>query len=75
MIQPVSSPRADTADQAQLREAGAAFEALILQQLLGGILPEGGGAGGAGALAIQALARDLAEASPFGVARLLEARQ
>lgn len=75
MIPLVSNPSPGTAEQAQLREAGAAFEALILQQLLGGILPEAGGAGGAGALAIQALARNLAEASPFGVARLLETRQ
>jgi hypothetical protein len=54
-----------------LREAGTAFEALILQQMLGGVLPEANAQGG---LAIQALARQLADAGPFGVARLLETR-
>ena len=71
MIQPVTTNAADAPEQARLHQAGAAFEALILQQMLGGILPEASVGGG---LAIQALARDLAEASPFGVARLLETR-
>jgi hypothetical protein len=71
MIQPIAATAPDPAERARLQEAGAAFEALILQQMLGGILPEASAGGG---LAIQALARDLAEASPFGVARLLETR-
>lgn len=77
MIPPASNAPApeaggSAADKARLREAGTAFEALILQQMLGSILPEASAGGG---LAIQALARDLAEASPFGVARLLETRR
>lgn len=72
MIPAVGQTVPDPAEQAQLHATGTAFEALILQQMLGGALPEAGAAGG---LALQALARDLAAASPFGVARLLESRR
>lgn len=58
-------------DAARLRDAGTAFEALMLQQMLGSLLPEAAADGG---LAVLALARQLAATSPFGVARLLEAR-
>lgn len=72
MIPPVENRPVEAAETARLREAGAAFEALILQQMLRGILPDAEGAGGLG---IRALAEDLAGASPFGVARLLESRR
>jgi hypothetical protein len=71
MIARVAPAVQDPAEQARLREAGAAFEALILQQMLAGIMPSGTAAAD---LATQSLARDLAEASPFGIARLLETR-
>lgn len=71
MIPPVATTAPYPAEQARLREAGTAFEALILQQMLAGIMPAGTPAAD---LATQALARDLAEASPFGIARLLETR-
>jgi hypothetical protein len=71
MIEGLASRAQPAPETAQLREAGTAFEALILQQMLGGVLPEANAQGG---LAIQALARQLADAGPFGVARLLETR-
>ncbi len=71
MIDGLASSPQFAPEPAQLREAGTAFEALILQQMLGAVLPEANAAGG---LAVQALARQLAEASPFGVAHLLETR-
>lgn len=71
MIPPVANGPAEAGETARLREAGAAFEALILQQMLRGAMPDADGAGGIG---LGALAADLAGASPFGVARLLESR-
>lgn len=71
MIPPVANGPAEASETARLREAGAAFEALILQQMLRGVLPH---ADGAGELGLRALAEELAGASPFGVARLLESR-
>lgn len=72
MIDPVPASPQRQGDAGELRAAGQAFEALILQQMLGGILPENMPAG---SLATQALARSLAEASPFGIAVLLETRR
>ena len=71
MIPPVANGPTEADKTARLREAGAAFEALILQQMLRGVLPDADGAGGLG---LRALAEDLAATSPFGVARLLETR-
>jgi hypothetical protein len=71
MIPPLTPDAPAQPGPTQRKAAGTAFEALILQQMLGAVLPE---AAGAGSVALQALARELAEASPFGLARLLETR-
>jgi len=68
MIAPVSpNPSAPAAEP--IKKAGADFEAMLLQQMLRAIVPEAEALGG---LATEAFARALADASPFGVARLLE---
>lgn len=72
MIEPVAATPQPAGDPAELRAAGQAFEALILQQMLGGILPSDMPGS---SLATQALARTLSEASPFGIATLLETRR
>ncbi|MFN7398341.1 MAG: hypothetical protein ACK5SX_04580 [Sandaracinobacter sp.] len=73
MIEPVEQMPEETPpsvpDRAGLREAGAAFEAMMLQQMLGNILPETSAFGGH---ATQALARQLAADSPFGIATMLK---
>ena len=69
MIDAVKPIVPDMQERARLREAGAAFEALMLQQLLAPALPEAAAGGG---LALRALAQQLAADSPFGIARLLE---
>jgi Rod binding domain-containing protein len=61
----LASPAPEAAD---LRSAGLAFEALFLQQMLRDALPD---QEGSGALGLQALATQLAQGSPFGIARLL----
>jgi hypothetical protein len=71
MIEPVTAQSAPDSEQARLREAGAAFESLILGQMLQGLMPEANAMSGA---ATQALAQQLAAESPFGIAKLLEAR-
>jgi hypothetical protein len=72
MIDALPPADAGAQDRARLREAGAAFEAMMLQQILGSALPEAAAGGG---LALQAIARTLAADSPFGIAALLEAKQ
>jgi hypothetical protein len=71
MIPPLTPDAPAQPVPTERKAAGTAFEALILQQMLGAVLPEAAGAGG---IALQALSRELAEASPFGLARLLETR-
>ncbi len=70
MIEPVPPADPGAHDRARLREAGAAFEAMMLQQILGSVLPEAAAGGG---LALQAIARKLSADSPFGIADLLGA--
>ena len=67
-----AAPQAEP-NKAQLYAAGAAFEAMMLKQILQMALPSpGDSAGDWQGLALDSFARDLAAAHPFGVARLLE---
>jgi hypothetical protein len=60
-------------DRKALTEAAAAFEALMLRQMLQAARPDRQGPeADALSLADEALARRLVAGSPFGVARLLE---
>ncbi|MGL6042777.1 MAG: hypothetical protein ACRC1J_02550 [Sandaracinobacteroides sp.] len=74
MIRPVVSGQpAPAEDATALQEAGARFEALILEQMLKSTHPEKQGPeADARTLADQALARDLGAQSPFGIAKLLQ---
>ena len=72
MIEPVPAPAQPAGAPAELRDAGQAFEALILHQMLGSIVPADMPGS---SLATQALARTLSDASPFGIAALLESRR
>jgi hypothetical protein len=71
MIEPTGLSAASDPERLRLQQAGAAFEALILGQMLQGLMPEANATSGA---ATQALARQLAQDSPFGIARLLGAQ-
>jgi Rod binding domain-containing protein len=69
MIAPLAAPPvAPAPEAADLHGAAIAFEALFLQQMLKGALPH---QDGSGSLALQTLATQLAQGSPFGIARLL----
>ena len=63
--------RGQAAVPADTMQAAQAFEALMLRQLLQPMLPQ---AGAAAPLAIDALAGQLATASPFGLAALIGTR-
>ncbi len=68
-----AGPAVLSADQAALKQAGQEFEALLLEKLLQS--SRGSQIGPAAdwrAMADRQLARDLAGASPLGVAKLLE---
>ncbi|TPE59007.1 hypothetical protein FJQ54_14485 [Sandaracinobacter neustonicus] len=66
MIEPISAtPRPQPS--AETKEAAKAFEAMMLRQLLQPVLPNDGAA----PLALDTLAKQLAETAPFGFARLI----
>lgn len=74
---PLAPPAAPAAaDQAALRDAARAFEALMLQRILATARPAASGPlGDAHALAEQTLATQLAGQDLFGLVRLLETRR
>ncbi|MCG2840083.1 hypothetical protein L6Q21_03670 [Sandaracinobacter sp. RS1-74] len=62
-------------EQAELRQAAQAFEALMLKQVLRAAMPAIEGANqSAHELALEGVAGELALSQPFGLARLLEKR-
>lgn len=71
LLKPQLDARPEKPGPKGLREAGIAFEALILGQMLQGVMPD---ANATASAATQGLARQLAETSPFGIAALLEAK-
>lgn len=71
LSKPALDTRTERPGQEGLAEAGIAFEALILGQMLQGLMPD---ANATASAATQGLARQLAQTSPFGIAALLEAK-
>lgn len=70
-VSPVSAP--SSADTAALRQAGQAFEALVLEKLMKTTRPAISGAEGEWrTMADRQTAAELARSSPLGLAHLLE---
>lgn len=68
-----AEPTKGEPNKAELRAAAAAFEAMMLKQLLQSAMPKAEGqASEWQSMALDGFARDLASQQPFGLARLLE---